>query len=306
MRDAKQVKWSDMRRIVFLITLSIVLIGVMALICSIQVGEALMPSELGWSKTYGGAGRDEAYSVIQTADGGYAIAGYTRSFGSGDLDSWLVKTDANGNMQWNKTYGGTDYDRAYCLIRAADGGYAIAGATESYGSGDNDFWLVKTDANGNPQWNKTYAGKSWPNAISISDHAYSVVQTVDGGYALAGITDAYPFVVTSWLVKTDVSGNAQWNKTLDEGYYNGTVHSIYENIVCEVYCLVQTTDGGYTLAGATCHHSVGYLDFWLVKTDENGAVPEFPSFLILPLFIATTILAAIFLEKRKHLDSVHH
>ena len=103
----------------------------------------------GWNKTYGGTGDDVADALVQTSDGGYALAGYTKSFGAGSHDFWLVKTDSAGNAQWNKTYGGTSMDYATALVKTVDGGYALAGYTRSFGVGLNDFWLVKTDASGN-------------------------------------------------------------------------------------------------------------------------------------------------------------
>ena len=105
-----------------------------------------------WSKTYGGKSEDIAYSLVETSDGGYAIAGYTGSFGAGGDDFWLVKTDAEGNMEWNQTYGGRNNDIAYSLVETSDGGYAIAGCTLSFGAGSHDFWLVKTDAYGIPEF----------------------------------------------------------------------------------------------------------------------------------------------------------
>jgi predicted secreted protein len=232
------------------------------------------PSTGGWSKTYGRTGEDEAYSLAQTGDGGYALAGTTDSFGAGDYDFWLVKTDASGNAQWNKTYGGIGYEWAYALVQTTDGGYALAGRTESSGPSSGDFWLVKADSNGEMQWNKTYGGTGdeWTQAL---------VQTGDGGYALAGATSSfgagdYDF----WLVKTDVNGNAQWNKT-----YGATSGDIG-------YALVQTADGGYALAGREDG------DFWLVKTDADGVVPELPSSVILASFLVAVTLTVI-LTRRK-------
>jgi hypothetical protein len=106
---------------------------------------------------YGGTNPDWTYALVQTSDGGYALAGETWSFGAGDSDFWLVKTDASGNIQWNQTYGGTNPDVAYALVQTSDGGYALAGGTGSFGTG-GDFWLVKTDANGYSQWSRTYGG----------------------------------------------------------------------------------------------------------------------------------------------------
>ena len=206
----------------------------------------------GFNKTYGVITDETAYSMVQTVDGGYALAGYTYSFDAGSRDFWLVKTNASGNMMWNKTYGGTDYDVAYSVVETVDGGYALAGETESSGAGWWDFWLVKTDVNGNVEWNQTY-GANW------YEGAYSVVQTFDGGYALVGYTNSsgagnFDF----WLVKTDANGNMMWNKT-----YGGTNLDVAESVV-------QTFDGGYALAGYTLSFDAGQSDFWLVKTDASG------------------------------------
>jgi len=208
----------------------------------------------GWNKTYGGTNPDWAYALMQTSEGGYALAGWTYSFGAGQGDFWLVKTGAAGNAQWNKTYGGTSTDEAFALVQTTDGGYALAGRTYSFGAGNDDFWLVKTDASGTEQWNKTYGGTN-------TDEAYALVQTTDGGYALAGRT--YSFGAGSYdflLVKTDAAGNAQWNQT-----YGGTNRDL-------AFALVQTTDGGYALAGGSASFGAGQEDFWLVKTDASGTM----------------------------------
>jgi hypothetical protein len=105
-----------------------------------------------WNKTYGGTGEDVAMALMQTSDRGYTLAGRTLSFGAGNDDFWLVKTDAYGDMQWNKTYGGTNRDAAYNLVHTADGGYAIAGYTESFGAGTGNFLLVKTDVESGLAW----------------------------------------------------------------------------------------------------------------------------------------------------------
>jgi hypothetical protein len=199
-----------------------------------------------WSRTYGGTSYDYAYSLVQTGDGGYALAGYTSSYGAGSDDFWLVKTDSAGNMLWSRTYGGTSIDEARSLIQTSDGGYALAGYTWSYGAGAADVWLVKTDSAGNMLWSKTYGGTG-------DDVALSVVQTGDGGYALAGYTGS-----DFWLVKTDSAGNMLWGKT-----YGGTGND-------RAFSVVQTVDGGYALAGGTSSYGAGSYDFWLVKTDSAG------------------------------------
>jgi hypothetical protein len=227
-----------------------------------------------WNKTYGGEKRDYAYSLVETADGGFALGGY-----SGHLDSkfLLVKTDAFGNMEWNKTYGGEGKDRAYSLIETSDEGFVLAGRTTSFGVDSIVFYLVKTDVNGNLQWNKTYGEPSYGWG------GYSVIETSDGEYAFTGV--ATYSNQDGWLIKTDVNGNVVWNQTY---MLNGqqTTSS-----------LVETSDGGYALGGYT--ESVdGDSDFWLVRTDEQG-IPEFPSWTILPLLLAAT-LAAIIYRKKLH------
>lgn len=101
-----------------------------------------------WDHTYGGSDWDEARSVVQTPDGGYALAGMTQSYGAGLQDFWLVKTDAAGDTLWTRTYGGPSYDNANSLIVTEDGGLLLVGSTMSFGAGGYDFWAVKTDENG--------------------------------------------------------------------------------------------------------------------------------------------------------------
>jgi len=121
------------------------------LVSFLFVGSVGASSEM-WSRTYGGAGQEVAYAVVETSDGGYALAGYTLSFGAGSYDFWLVKTDADGSMIWNQRYGGAEDDIAYSLVVTSDGGFAIAGETSSFGAGDSDFWLVKTNEYGIPEF----------------------------------------------------------------------------------------------------------------------------------------------------------
>jgi len=184
-----------------------------------------------WSQTYGGTEDDGNFVyLVETSDGGFAIASNTHSFGAGNGDFWLIKTDASGNMEWNQTYGGTEVDHPYALVQTSDGGYALAGGTKSFGDiGSFNIWLVKTDEYGNMLWNRTYG----------RGEAGSLVETSDGGYALAG---------GSKLIKTDSYGNWEWTQT-----YNGSALS-----------LVETSDGGFALAGGADD------DFWLAKTDELG------------------------------------
>jgi len=205
-----------------------------------------------WAKTYGGTSDEGAYSVQQTSDGGYIVAGYTESFGAGYADAFLIKTDANGNVIWAKTYGGTGYDKASSVQQTSDGGYIVAGYTESFSAGYIDVFLVKTDANGNIMWAKTYG-------VTDIDGAFSVQQTSDGGYIVAGITHSFDVDSADiFLIKTDANGNVQWAKT-----YGGTDDDW-------AYSVQQTSDGGYIVAGWT--GSWPYYDIFLIKTDANGNI----------------------------------
>jgi hypothetical protein len=193
-----------------------------------------------WSNTYGDTAPQCGYSLVQVNDGGYAIAGYT---GYDYPDVYFVKTTSSGNVQWERNYGGTNKDEGRSVIQAIDGGYVIAGTSHSFGNGLGDCYLVKTDTNGNIQWNRTYG------VISGDDGGSSVVKTSDGGYVMAGFlwsglgSDCYLH-----LVKTDANGIMQWNNT-----YGGGGNNV-------AYSLVATSDGGYAITGGSA----------LVKTDANG------------------------------------
>ena len=209
---------------------------------------------LQWTKTIGGPENEEGNFLIQTSDGGYVIAGATNSFGAGDKDVYVVKLDAHGNLQWTKTIGGEYYDEGTSLIQTSDGGYAIAGYTESFGAGEWDVYVVKLDAKGNLQWTKTIGGPGY-------EIGFSLIQTSDGGYAIAG---SYHLVddnesVANVVVKLDAHGNLQWTKTIGGEYFDWGGPS-----------LIQTSDGGYLIAGATGSFGAGGLDVYVVKLDKNG------------------------------------
>ncbi|MDP6647505.1 MAG: hypothetical protein QGG07_03795 [Dehalococcoidales bacterium] len=209
-----------------------------------------------WSRAFGGVGWDYADSVQQTTDGGYIIAGGTDSFGAGIYDAYLVKTDGEGNEEWSRTFGGEDNDTADSVQQTADGGYIIAGDTESFGAGNYDAYLVKTDGEGNEEWSRAFGGEE-------TEEADSVQQTTDGGYIIAGYTISYG--AGSWdayLVKTDGEGNEEWSRA-----FGGESYDLASSVQ-------QTADGGYIIAGYTESFGAGNYDAYLVKTDGEGVVEE--------------------------------
>ena len=210
-----------------------------------------------WDKTFGGSNNDMAESITATTDGGYIVAGWTGSFGAGILDFWVIKLDAEGNKIWDKTFGGSNLDYASSIITTSDGGYMIAGMTESYGSGKSDFWIIKLDAKGNKQWDKIYGGKD-------KDEATSIISTTDEGYIVAGTTKSYGAGGSDfWVIKLDSKGNKQWEKT-----YGGKADDNARTITT-------TIDGGYIVAGWTESYGAGKGDFWILKLDKDGNITEF-------------------------------
>jgi len=202
-------------------------------------------------RTYGGAADDFGYSVQPTSDGGYVIAGATASSGAGDKDAYLIKTDAQGNLQWSKTCGGPGDDEGNSVQQMSDGGYVVAGVTNSFGAGNFDAYLIRTNAAGDTLWTRTFGGTG-------EDRANSVLVLADG-FAIAGATFIYgPQVYDAWLIRTDTAGHELWSRT-----YGGTNDDKFNS-------LCASPDGGFVLAGFTASYGAGNYDLHLVKTDATG------------------------------------
>lgn len=213
-----------------------------------------------WSRTYGGSGWDEGRSVLPMSDGGYVIAGSTESSGAGMTDVYLIRTDANGSLLWEKPYGGALRDYGESVDHTGDGGYIIAGWTESLGAGGTDVYLIKTDSNGGVVWQKTYGGPG-------PDYGRSVQHTEDGGFIIAGESASSGVGgMEVYLIKTDKAGNVQWTRT-----YGGARNDYGISVR-------QMSNGGYLVAGWTESFGAGMADVYVIKTDSTGNVLQTDTF----------------------------
>lgn len=214
-----------------------------------------LPTSKGWMKTFGGDSSDAGRSVQQTSDGGYIVVAETYSFGAGQGDFWVIKTDGNGNKIWDKTFGGSNWDIPTDVKQTKDNGYIITGRTYSFGAGGIDIWVIKLDETGTVQWNKTYGTQYYEGGIESQ-------QTSDGGYIIIGSKGLSQFrYYDAWLIKIDTNGNEQWNRT-----YGGPAEDYGHSVR-------QTHDGGYIVAGWTSSYGSynnSTAAFWLFKTDEHG------------------------------------
>ena len=199
-----------------------------------------------WQQTYSEGLQILGRCVRQTADGGYIIAGEVTPSDPLDTDAYLLKTDTSGNKTWSMRYGREFLDSATWIEPTPDGGYAFSGYTHSYGAGDFNAWLVKTDSMGNAQGNGATFG------LNADDRAEHVLPTPDGGFVLAGMTKSYEGWEQAWLVKTDATGVLQWDKRFGG---NGDEWG---------YCVALTSDGGYVMTGSTDPARSGVRDVYLI------------------------------------------
>ncbi|MCF8308622.1 MAG: T9SS type A sorting domain-containing protein [Bacteroidales bacterium] len=202
-----------------------------------------------WTQTFGGTSGDVGRSVQQTDSGGYIITGYTKSFGAGSEDVYLIKTDAQGDTLWTRTMGGISDDKGYSVQQTSSGEYIITGSTQSFGEGSADVYLIKADAQGNALWSQTFGGIS-------SDVGRSVQQTDSSGYIVTGYTSSFGAGSDDvYLIKTDGQGNSLWSQTFGEtGFDFG-------------YSVQQTNDGGYIITGGNQNDVYG--EVYLIKTAPN-------------------------------------
>ncbi len=240
-----------------------------------------------WNKTYGGSEDERGQDITTTSDGGFAIVGYSRSSdldvggNEGFHDIWVVKVDANGNMQWEKNYGFSGSDQGFSIIQTSDGGYFVSGfldVSASGGDGNDDapsrsaqhgvgeFWGHKLDANGNLQWRRYFGGTN-------NDRSNDVLQTSDGGFLMVGSSESDDFDITDpngsydfWAVKVSATGTMEWQKS-----FGGSGIDIG-------YSVVKSDDGGYLIAGDTrssdgdISNLKGSADFWVVKINATGGL----------------------------------
>lgn len=203
---------------------------------------------------YGGSDSDEATSVIEVSGGDLVLVGDIQNSDTKDHDVWLMRTDYLGYEIWNHTYGGVFNDFGRDVIEVNAGGFALVGFTQSYGAGDYDVYLIRTEANGNLLWSRTYGGSSFENSGAL-------IEVSTGGFAIIGTTRSSGHGSNDmFLVRTDASGNMLWNKTYggldDEGGYS----------------LIEVSTGGFALVGYSESFGAGDADFWVVRTDVDGNV----------------------------------
>jgi hypothetical protein len=257
-------------------------------------------SQITFQKTYGGVLDDEANAVVQTDDGGFIAVGYTKSFGAGNRDFYIIGTGPDGDTIWTKTFGGPAYDVARDIIKADSGQYLIGGCVNSFGAGKGDFYLIKIDGDGNELWAKTIGTED-------NEYLFRLRKTSDGGFIMCGYTEDF-FEYKYYIVKTNSQGDTLWTKAYDFGVAHwieqtndgGYILMVYQDAIPIIqygfylvkldedgdiiwtrsygseltwvigYAVQQTTDGGYIMAGRVDDYGAGGSDLFILKTNSDG------------------------------------
>ncbi|MBN1426013.1 hypothetical protein JXA88_15800 [Candidatus Fermentibacteria bacterium] len=229
--------------------------GVLIVLGLVMAGVAwAAPGDTLWTKTCGGIGQDKAASVCCAADGGFAIAGTTTSFGAGGADFWLVRTDAAGETLWTRTYGGPGEDECHDMVATGDGGFALAGHTTSFGTvGWFDAYLVKVDSLGQVEWDEHY------HSSQLIRYTYALIQTADGGYVICGCEDSVQGIISRlvFMAKVNAAGTLVWM----ESYRPGS------SLLATGLDVIRTSDNGFAAGGTALMAS---YDACLVKADSSG------------------------------------
>ncbi|MCA6212788.1 protein kinase [Thermococcus bergensis] len=207
-----------------------------------------------WQKTYGGSNADVANAVAIAPNEDIIVAGYTESFGAGDWDVWVLRLDADGNVKWQKTYGGKWRDEATGVAIADNGDIIVAGYTSSFGAGLADVWVLRLDENGNVKWQKTYGGSRW-------DQSTGVAIADNGEIIVAGYTESFGAGWRNvWVLRLDADGNVKWQKTYGGRDGEGA------------HAIAIADNGDIIVAGYTSSFGAGLADVWVLRLDENGNV----------------------------------
>jgi hypothetical protein len=205
-----------------------------------------------WTKTYGGTGYEEGHEIQPTSDGNYIISGSSDSQNPGNFDAYLMKINPSGGVLWTKYYGGSSFETANSVKQSLDGGYIFTGQTYSYGAGQGDIWLVKTDKDGVIAWTKTYGG-------ALLDEGNSVLANADGTYIVCSETNSFGAGdIDVYVISTDASGNKLWDKT-----YGGSSKEVS-------HMINPTLDGNYIIAAITRSFGLTHPDMWLLKINNTA------------------------------------
>jgi hypothetical protein len=204
-------------------------------------------------RSYGNTGYDYGKDIKQDLDTGYIVTGSSSSFTSGDADAFLLKVDSIGDFEWSYNYGGPGSDWGESLVLTKDSAYAIGGYTNSFGSGGFDFYLIKTDSVGNPEWQHTYGGSDW-------DQAYGLVQLEDSGFVLVGETFSYGAGLQDvYIIRTDKNGDTLWTRT-----YGGPEKDFAKDVILDGDSLV--------VVGGTESFGNGMSDGIILKYHIDGTL----------------------------------